>query len=278
MQDPSQETRKVELTMYQIDSTPHYLEKNSIKQDVLHGNNPKHFYFEISYEEYGDITLDFKRGSGFIYASVQNKSLEKPMDNPDWRGLYHFPSNENESLPFNTYGKKIIISENETKYCKEGCYVLITIVSNMNYFGDYIEDIIPIRISINPRIIKIDRAFDMPKVRMEVNEFVFGEVIYGLPDNRKYDYYTVTLPYESEYILIDWQADSPYLIINVGQDRPKKGNSHFDFPPKGYDFVYKIYKKDILEKGQLDKNNELKGVNLTIGIYSENNDSIQSSP
>lgn len=31
-------TKTLELTMYQIDKTPFYLEKNAVKQDVLHGN------------------------------------------------------------------------------------------------------------------------------------------------------------------------------------------------------------------------------------------------
>ena len=69
----SYKNKTVEITMYQIDKTPFYLEKNVIKDDILNGNYPKYYYFDINDKEYGDITLDFKRGSGFIYAFQKRK-------------------------------------------------------------------------------------------------------------------------------------------------------------------------------------------------------------
>ena len=310
--------KTVEFTMYQIDSVPHYLEKNVIKQDILHGNMPKHYYFEISNEEHGDITLDFKRGSGFIYATVQNRTLEKPMDNSEWRGLYHFPTTMRESLRFRQYGKKIDIDPRSTRRCTEGCYVLITIVSHMNYYGENLNDSIPFRISINPRIMLTNRTFDFPIVKMEVNEFVIGEIISGPPRHRphrpphrrpnqidpsdqpwpnppqpgpdepppppfpfenetRYDYYSVILPFESEYVLIDWQADYPNLIVNVGNKRPTKESYHFNFTREGHDTVYRMNKSDIIKYDNLN-HSSLRGVKLTLGIYSEKNDSIHSSP
>ena len=272
--------RRMEFTMYQIDSTPLYLERNVVKQDIIHGDKFKHYYFEITDKEYGDITLDFKRGSGNIYACVENRTRADPMNQPDWRGLYHFPTTNEESLKFKTYGKKILISKEDTKKCSNGCYVLISIVSNSKYFGDYEDETVPFRISINPRVMKIEDNIQPPKVKIDVNEFVIGDLVYNLAPNRVYDYYTVTLPFESDYVYIDWQADSPLLLINVGDERPTKDTdkAHFSFPPIGKDFVYKLNKTDILKKGGYDSNTSLRGITLTIGIYSETNDSIQSSP
>ena len=308
--------KTVEFTMYQIDSVPHYLEKNVIKQDILHGNMPKHYYFEISNEEHGDITLDFKRGSGFIYATVQNRTLEKPMNDSEWRGLYHFPTTMRESLRFRQYGKKIDIDPRSTRRCTEGCYVLVTIVSNMNYYGENLNDSIPFRISINPRIMLTNRTFDFPIVKMEVNEFVIGEIISGPPrrphrpphrrpnqtdpsdqpwpnpqpgpddpppppfpfsNETRYDYYSVILPFESDYVLIDWQADYPILVVNVGDKRPTKESHHFNFTREGHDTVYRMNRSDIIKYDYLN-NSQLSGVKLTLGIYSEKNDSIHSSP
>ena len=274
----STEDKRVELTMYQIDEVPFYLEKNIVKQDVLNGNKVKHYYFEIAKEEYGDITLDFKRGSGNIYASIEERTRAEPMNQPDWRGIYHFPMTNDESLKYKTYGKKIVIEENDTKKCKNGCYVLISIASNSKYYGLYDDETATYRISINPRIMKTDPSVPSPKVKIDVNEFVIGDIVYGLPENRKYDYYTLTLPYESDFVVIDWQADAPLLLINVGDARPTTKQAHFEFPPIGSDFVYKLNRTKILEKGGYDKDLSLRGITLTIGIYSETNDSIQSSP
>ena len=270
--------KKVEVTMYQIDGTPFYLEKNVVKQDVLHGNKVKHYYFDIGNKEYGDITLDFKRGSGFIYASIQERNIKKPMANPDWRGLYHFPMAINESLKYQTYGKKIIINENDTNICTEGCYVLISIISNIKYKENYQDENIPFRISLNPRIIKKGDNLEIPKVKIDINEFIIGDIVYNRTDQIKYDYYIVTLPYDSDYVFIDWQADSPSLVINVGIERPTISKANFTFEQIKHDCVYRLNKTEILEKGNLTSNSSLKGVTLTLGIYSEINDSIQSSP
>ena len=274
------EDLRVELIMHQIDGAPFYLEKNVVKQDIVQGNKVKHYYFDIAKEEYGDITLDFKRGSGNIYASVEPRIMTQPMNQSDWRGLYHFPMTNDESLKYKTYGKKIEITAKDTEKCSEGCYVLISIISNVNYYDSYDDETIPFRITINPRIMKTDTTVPSPLVKIDVNEFIIGDIVYGLPDNRKYDYYKITLPYDSENVLIDWQADSPLLIINVGDKRPTtaKDDAHFEFPAIGNDFVYKLNKTDILKNGCYDSNISLKGITLTIGIYSETNDSIQSSP
>ena len=96
------------------------------------------------------------------------------------------------------------------------------------------------RISINPRVIKANNIIDMPKVLMNVNEFVIGDLILVGDERRAYDYYTVKLPFESDYIIFDFQADSPNLIVNVGPDRPTIQTDCFNFPPVGSDTVYEF--------------------------------------
>ena len=76
-------------------------------------------------------------------------------------------------------------------------------------------------------IMKNNTTIPSPKVKIDVNEFVLGDIKNDPSENRKYDYYTVTLPNDGEFILIDWQADSPSLIINVGEERPNKTNADF---------------------------------------------------
>ena len=271
--------RTMEFTMYQIDKNPFYLEKNVVRDDVVIGNNPKHYYFDISDQEYGDITLDFKRGSGFIYVSVEKQNLDKPMDYPDWRGIYHFPTTIEESLKFVTYGKKIIISQANTTKCTDGCYVLITVVSNVRYYGVMDDPDTPFRISINPRIMKIDKNIPIPKVRINVNDFIVGDIISSNDTQRKYDYYSIILPYQSDKVIFDWQADGPSLIINVGNKRPTKDEKDFSYDLLGSDFVYSITRRQILGKLNIsDINHSIEGVELTIGIYSDIIDSIDSSP
>ena len=271
--------KKVELTPYVLNSTtPIYMEKNVIKEDVVYGNLHKHYYFDIQKGEYGDITLDFKRGSGHIYVSVVPRELKTPMTNSNWRGVYHFPETIQESLKYITYGKKIPILEENTKDCENGCYVLINIHSNMNLSHIENMDQVPFRLSIIPRVMKVETSKPLPKVKINVNEFIIGDIVFS-SEHRKYDYYTVVLPYESEFVVFDFQADSPALVINVGEERPTiDNNPHFHSESLGRDYVYKLTREEIVTKAGKSKDTSLRGLTLTIGIYAETSDSIQFSP
>ena len=269
--------KAVEIVMYQIDNNPFYLEKNVIREDILHGNKAKFYYFGIGKGEYGDITLDFKRGSGNIYASVEERKLDndKPLNRSEWRGLYHFPMSFSESLDYELFGKKVIIKDNDTDKCSGGCYVLITIINNIRYSNNPEDETFPFRISIIPRIMRTDPNFPVKKVRVNVNEFVVGNIIYDFGERRKYDYYSLILPYDSYCVIIDWQAETPSLFLNVGSERPTLNNTHFSFTQFDYDTIYNIKKGSITP--HTDKNN-LKGVELTIGIYSNVSETMKSSP
>jgi hypothetical protein len=129
---------------------------------------------------------------------------------------------------------------------------------------------------------KTDESAKSPKVKINVNEFIVGDILKGQIANRHYDYFTLILPYDSDYILIDWQADNPTLVVNVGPERPTKENCHFDFPAIDHDTVHRINRsaiiKNIIYDDDDNSNKTLRGVELTIGIYSETSDSLQSSP
>ena len=277
--EDSVKDKRVEVTMYQLDGLPFYLEKNVIRDDFVHGFSPKHYYLDIVNGEYGDITLDFKRGSGFIYGNIMPKDIEFSMNYSEWRGRYHFPTSRTEEgagehLKFSTYDKKLIITESQTEKCEKGCYVLLTVESNLD-MTTYGNENIPFRISILPRIIKSVETIDIPTVLINPNEYIIGSILLGLSEYRKYDYYTLVLPFEGDSVLFDFQADSPALIVNVGDKRPTTSERDFSFGPVGHDTIYKIPAKNITT---ITGNNTLKGVQLTIGIYSNASDSIQSSP
>ena len=279
--EDSKEQRKVEITVYQLNKNPVYLEKNRVKNDFINGNTEKHYYFDISGEEYGDITLNFKRGSGSIYGIVESRKKESstPSADADWRGVYKFPTADTpNALKFRAYGKKLLISEDDTKDCNEGCYVLITVKSNRYISTESVDDAqYPFRISLNPRIIPKNKERDNPKVKIGLNEFIFGDLFWLNLDIRRYDYYQVILTHDSNEVVIDWQADSPYLLINVGEELPKLYNCHKQFEPLG-DFVYRLSRAEILAYAGRPQTDSLKDIVLTIGIYANISDSIESSP
>ena len=268
--------KKIQIRAYQLDANPLYLEKNRVTSDFLDGTHKKHYYFDISNEEYGDITLDFKRGSGNIYAKIVRITNPEIEENPDWRGVYKFPDGQTE-IEYSAYGKKLSISKSDTMKCISGCYVLITVNTNMAMAEEYDMEKLPFRINLNTRVIKTDTKTPSPKVNIRLNEFIIGDIINDPLDNRKFDYYQILLPYDSNEVIIDWQADSPALLITVGDRLPALNDFDFILPSFG-DFVFKIQKGKILESAYASQTDSLKGIPLTLGIYANYTDSIKSSP
>ena len=272
--------RRVETTVSQINGAPVYLEKNTIKQDFLVGNNYKFYYLDIGNQEVGDITINYKRTSGNIYAKIVKKTELKEIENSDWRGIYKFPRSLNDSMVYDAYLKKIIIKQIDTEDCKDGCYVLITVKSsNVREDIDGKTQLIPYRITITPRIFSSNAS--VPKVNIQVNEYIIGNV-YSSEDKIDYYYYGVFLPYESDLINIDWQADKPILLINVGYEKPTINNSDFSFPSTEHDTVLRISKQQILDvckkrSVSLHDPDSIRYLNLTIGIYTKEVDSLYSS-
>ena len=114
---------------------------------------------------------------------------------------------------------------------------------------------------------------------MKVNQFVTGNLLKS--NDKILAYYKVTLPYESDHIIIDWQADKPSLYINIGDERPQMGSCDFNLSSVGHDAVYRIAKEEIIKKAIYDHGMDLKdsirNVNLTIGLWTDSYDTLYTS-
>ena len=273
---------KLETTVYQINGAPIYLEKNAAKQDILFGNEKKYYYIDIENNEVGDITIDYKRGSGYIYAKVVKKNEKE--ENPDWRGMYRFLK-EKGGLKYETYLKKIEVNYDDTKDCEEGCYILLTVENSVhidNPENDEKKALTPFRISIIPRLIKSEYYLEedlVPKVKIKVDDYIIGNLF---PSTKKvYEFFEVNLPYDSDFVYIDWQADKSSLLVNVGHERPKMEKKDFIFERKGFDTVFKIAKDEILNlldsNDKNKKENTLKNIHLSLGIHNDEVDSFYTS-
>ena len=280
-------SRVVETTISHVNAAPMYLERNVVKQDIIIGNYYKYYYMTIDKGEVGEITVDYKRSSGHIYAAVVPKNIEgkKTGNDTDWRGLYKFPKTIKDSITYEAYFKKININKEDTQKCDKGCYLLITIQSsnlrNNTENQNETYQLVPYRITINPRIYsyEIENYNYIPKVRIPVNEFIIGNI--APSDKEIYEFYQVLLPFDSELVIVDWQADKPSLYICVGNQRPTTEN--YDFIIKrGHDTILRIQKETILEvlrnkNMTLPENNSLKRLSLVFGVHTNLVDTLYSS-
>jgi len=278
--------KRVETTITQVKGLPIYIGKNVLRQDFLVGEYEKYYYLDIGKDEQGDITINYKRGSGNIYAKIVKKTESKEIPEADWRGIYKFPKNRNESLRYETYLKKIFISTEDTKDCVEGCYVLITIrASNLKITNntDEKDKYLPHRFTIIPRIIQSNLAnfADIPSVSIPMNEYIVGN-IEALTGENLYYYYDTVLPFESEYLMIDWQADAPILLMNVGTTKPSIEKHDYKFNCSDHDHVVILPKDDIIKKCKsrsvgLVNPTSIRYLHVTFAVYTKKMDSLYTS-
>ena len=270
----------IEITIREIKNTPSYLQKGQAKLDFVCGDKFYYLYTDIGKNELGEITINFLREFGNLWAKVVRKDQSNADDNANWRGIYRMPSEDwSDSLSFNSYTKKLFVSSEDTADCIEGCYLLISV--QISQIGEYVQDYKFYPFSIITRITPSSKAYtDVPKVVIQVDEFIIGNV--DLAENDKiYEFFEIWLPHDSEIVLFDWQSSVAGLYINLGGIRPTTKIADFKLLPPGKDYILNLTKNEILDKAAIKKinipyENSIQDINLVIGVWTDKTDSIDT--
>ena len=106
-----------------------------------------------------------------------------------------------------------------------------------------------------------------------MNEFIVGNIEVSTEENLYY-YYDTVLPFESEYLMIDWQADAPILLMNVGPENPSIEKNVYKFNCTDHDHVIIVPKQDLLDKCknrsvELPNPDSLRHLQLTFAVYTK---------
>ena len=270
----------IEITLREVKNTPTYLQKGQAKRDFVCGDKYYYLYTDVGKNEVGEITINFLREFGNIWAKIVRKDQSYADDDANWRGIYRMPSQEwGDSLPFNEYTKKMYINVEDTQDCIEGCYLLISV--QISQIGDYVDDSKFYPFSIITRINPNNRAYtDIPKVVIQVDEFIIGNVDVS-QNERISEFYEIWLPHDAETVEFDWQSSVAGLYVNLGGNRPTTKNADFKLLPPGRDAMMTLSKKEILEKAKdktipIPYEDSLEDINLVIGIWTDKSDSINT--
>ncbi|MBQ6284750.1 MAG: hypothetical protein IJK67_00360 [Bacilli bacterium] len=277
---PSTEEPMIEITIRQIKNIPSYLQKSQAKKDFTCGDNFYYLYTDIGKNEIGEVSINFLRDFGKIWGKIVRKDQTTPEAEANWRGIYRMPSEDwEDSLEYNGYIKKFKVNLEDTQDCIEGCYLLLSI--QVSQIGDYVEDYKFYPFSIITRISPNNMAYtDIPKVVIQVNEFIVGNV--DIAENERiYQFYEVWLTHDSYRVDFDFQSEVAGLYINLGGSRPTTKNSDFKLLPPGRDSILSIDKYSIIQKAQAKKikipnENSLQDINLVIGVWTDKTDSVDT--
>ena len=269
----------IEVTFREVLNVPTYLQKGNTKLDFVCGNNFYYLYTDIGRNDVVEITMNFLREFGYIWAKVVRKDIQTPQEEANWRGLYRFPGPTwDDGLPFDDYTRKVTIGTDQTRDCVNGCYLLMTI--QINDIGDYVTDFIYYFFSIIVKITSNKKTYtDIPKVRIQVDEFIVGSLDTTEMDDRYIsEFYQVWLPHDSDIVEFDWQNTIAGLYINIGDTRPTVKSADFIFYAQ--DSVVSITKEEIMKvvkkrKIHLDNDTSIQDVSMVIGLWTDVTDSIK---
>ena len=263
----------IEVTIRQTDNSPSFIQKGIAKRDFTCGDNKYYIYTDLGKNDGGEITINYLRDFGTVYARIVRKDQTKADDYANWKGIYVFPY-ENcgyELLPYNVYTKKIEIPVEKTQDCAVGCYLLLTI--QISQIGEYVSDYKFYPFSIITKIIASSQSQrDIPKIVIQVDEYIIGNVDTSSNDKIT-QFYEIWFSHDSPSVYFDWQSEVAGLYINVGSDRPTTRNADFYLRPPGRHESLYISKYQILEIAEKKKiphmEDKLEDLSLVIGIWTD---------
>ena len=258
---------------------PAFIRKSMLRKALVVGNYYQYFYTEVSKEEEGNIYIKFDRGSGKIYGRIVRKDLD---EGEGWMNKIILPDENNNNVNYNYYTRNIYYGPTETNDCQDGCYLLLKIEPNFSD-GYYKSDKIAYPITLSIKSGNSDSITpsqdDKPVISIPLNEFIVGNaVIYG---DEFEIFYSLIIPYDCEVLNIEFFCESSFIFVNVGDEKPKKDKSDFNYKILDKNGILQITKEQILQKlPNKDKENSIKNAQLTIAIganYLDDADSAKYS-
>ena len=199
-------------------SSPFYLEKNNLNLGFMPINVlNQSYYMEIFKGEEGEIMLHNKFHNGYLlYRIINNIDETNILKNYN----YYFSKSDDKKIilssQYNNFTKKFNFYSNQTKYCENGCYLLIT------YYTSEIKlaDITGIEYNLLARIWDEDE-FKSQIVNIPLNEYIFGAIELSSINAH---YYSAYIPENNDIIFelhgknIKALAKNGILQINIYKD------------------------------------------------------------
>ena len=270
----------LEVAIKSIDSkskSVSYLSKGQVRVDYLQNQLSQYYYTEIGEDDIGYINVNFLRSSGKMYARLIEANA-KTETGANWRKQYVLPYDDS-FLSSDSFLKKVFFESSDYN-CANGCFLLI------NVFSDVKDDDIPIRRNYPFSIVvqsfpAASSAKDIPIIKAYMDEFIVGNVDVFAPKETIYELYQVILTGDAKQVIIDFQSISACLFVNVGNTRPTIKKADFSFYQYEKDSIHIMSKEDILKiyKQRINpEKNDLNGITLTIGVWTNITDSLFTTP
>ena len=161
-----------EISLSSPKKTPFHLQKNMFKTIGVNDNQTNYYYYDIGKNEKGEIILDFKRGSGIIFAKIVNKNSSIQNENA-WAKKVILPTENDydKELIYDPYTQTIKYNKYITKKCINDCFIVFGVKSKEDY-SEY-QNLFTFEYSITP-FYKFIEENPYEYIYIPMNEFIFG--------------------------------------------------------------------------------------------------------
>ena len=239
------------------DNTPSTLSKNVLLIDLVAQNSTQYYVVDINPKDKGDIIINFKKGSGRMFAKMVGKDADIE-DNSDWNNRVNLPKAEDEeSNTVSNYDHYLQYIHYDTeklfKYglpvCQNGCDLYIGVISNDEIKSDFNQnDYLEYSIYVKPEIDtessdpdEHQKLITQKMIDIPANEYITGFI--KDVNDINYIYFDVTN--DCDFIEIEFQSELCTLYINEGEKFPDPGNAKWTVESKLSKSIFNISNKDI---------------------------------
>ena len=232
---------------------PYFIKTDELFSDVLNTKNTQYYMSIISHDSIGDITINFKQGSGIIFGKLIN--LIDPLEESGWKNEFKLPNeNMTDLLNFDYEKQKLFFNKNDTVDCRKNCYLIFGVKSK-DIYENY-----KIGYNIFFRYSDFDDIFDK-YVNIKNNEYIINSLKKKQIDLYKYkilvDAYKLIIDFESEYCKMNISFDG--LNFNESQISQNYTNNN-------QNIIYEINKPN--------DNTNFKNVVIYIKIFTKFSDKL----
>ena len=227
--NPMKTEIQIEFAIKTQNEVPIYLHKNKIQKEFSFIKSYQYFITDITKDEYGEIFVNYLRGSGRPYVKILPKEISE--DDADWNGKVILPKSNTLNLvgQYDSYTRSLKYTKEDTHKCVYGCDMYIGVLSDEVYATDSV--VFSNEFTIYIRSLPSTNIIDIP-----INEYIYGAV-YSIEQK---DYYSFNLPNDTDKIIIELQCETCEMYVNKGNNIPTRTSKDYVFKSNGIDSVHVI--------------------------------------
>ena len=231
----------IDINIKTLAKVPYFIKTEKFFPDIVMNDDIQYYLAILSQNTKGYILLNFKRGTGQIYAKIFKYTHKEEIRGND--GKYKWPKKDStDLLEFKFVEQKLVFTEKDTEICYKYCYLIFGVEPTKLNDNKYIENSHTISeyslgfkyfISKNGTNEKIENFLDLPN-----DEFIIGNF-----EENENNYFQFDFPNVSNILIIDFQSENCRIILAFNNNFNEKNKIKI-FDGKEENQIFKIKKEE----------------------------------